>query len=83
MSVSTEPLGIKISGLQAGQRVSLTVTSTDSRGFQWKSLSTYIAGPAGTVSPHLRPLGPSYTGLDAMGPFDSIVSYSKPEPVYF
>ena len=84
VSLSTEPLGIKISGLRAGQRVSLTVTSTDSRGFQWKSLSTYIAGPAGTVSPASSPSnGPSYTGLDAMGPFDFMASYSKSEPAYF
>ncbi|MGA2806472.1 MAG: acyl-CoA thioesterase/bile acid-CoA:amino acid N-acyltransferase family protein [Acidimicrobiales bacterium] len=84
LSLSTDPLSIRISGLRAGQRVSLIVTSVDSHGVHWKSLSTYNAGPSGTVSPASAPSGgPSYTGVDAMGPVDFTASSSKSAPFYF
>lgn len=82
-SLSTAPLSITISGLRAGQRVNLSVISVDSYGATWKSVSTYTAGPSGTVSPASTPsAGPSYTGLDAMGPVDFMSSSSKSVPLY-
>ena len=84
ISLSTQPLSIRISGLRPGQRVSLTVTSVDWHGIAWRSVGSYTAGPSGTVSPASVPSGgPSYTGVDAMGPVDFMASSSKSEPLYF
>jgi dienelactone hydrolase len=78
VSLFTEPLRIRVSGLRAGQQVSLSVSSVDSSGFRWTSLSTYSAGPSGTLSPASSPSGgPSYTGVDGMGPVDFMRSSSN------
>lgn len=83
VSLSTSPLKITISGLKAGQHVTLSVSSFDSYGATWKSVSTYTAGRPGTLSPASTPSGgPSYTGLDPMGPVDFMSSSSKSEALY-
>lgn len=82
-SLFDTPLMIRISGLRAGQRVTLTVRSIDFRHVSWESTSVYIAGPNGTVDPTTDPsIGPSYTDVDPMGPIDFMAPSPKENALY-
>ncbi len=78
VSAADTPLTIRVSGLQPGAKVRLTVRSVDAKGVKWSSSSIYKAGPAGTVDPATSPpqaslatgTGPEYEGTDPMGPVD-------------
>ncbi|MGD0945606.1 MAG: acyl-CoA thioesterase/bile acid-CoA:amino acid N-acyltransferase family protein [Acidimicrobiales bacterium] len=70
VSAADTPLTIRVSGLQPGANVTLTVTSVDAAGIKWSSTSTYTASPAGTVDPATSPETSLYNGTDPMGPVD-------------
>jgi dienelactone hydrolase len=81
VSAADTPLTIRVSGLQPGANVTLTVSSVDAAGIKWSSISTYTATSAGTVDPatssengrvrRAPPYGPQgFVGTDPMGPVD-------------
>lgn len=76
-------LSISVSHLDPGERITLALTSKDSRGFQWSSRATFMAGRSGVVNPAIDPsLGGSYKGTWPMG-LVSTMSSSRREADYF
>lgn len=74
-SPSDTPLVIEVTHAPPGARVTLTVSSTDARGFHWRSSTVYRATKAGIVNPAENvAVSGSYKGLDAMGPIDYMSS---------
>jgi dienelactone hydrolase len=67
VSAADAPLTIRVSGLQPGAKVTLSVTSVDAAGIKWSSISTYLAGPTGSVDPATTA---TYYGTDPMGPVE-------------
>lgn len=83
VSAVDAPLTIRVSGLQPGAKVTLTVSSVDAAGVNWTSTDTYSAGSAGTVDPATSEnTGPSalkgYNGTDPMGPVDFMSAAQYP-----
>jgi dienelactone hydrolase len=73
VSAADTPLTIRVSGLQPGSNVTLTVTSVDADGIKWSSISTYTATSAGSVDPATSSesdMSMGFTGTDPMGPVD-------------
>jgi dienelactone hydrolase len=78
------PLSILVSGAQPGTRVSLSVSSVDSRGVTWSSRSTFLASADGTVDPASgKSSEGSYRELDPMGPIDSMTPQTADPMPYF
>ncbi len=70
VSAADTPLSIRVSGVQPGANVTLTVTSVDADGIKWISISTYTASSAGTVNTATSPDKLVYPGIDPMVPID-------------
>ncbi len=82
-SVLDTPLGISVSGLAPGRRVTLDVTSVDARGVKWSSSSTFVASSTGTVDPATSAsVAGSYKGLGPMGPVDFMTAPSRSGELY-
>jgi dienelactone hydrolase len=83
-SLFETPLSIHVDGANPGTRVSLRVSSVDVRGVTWSSRSTFVASVDGTVDPASgKSSAGSYTGLDPMGPIDSMAPESAGASAYF
>ena len=82
-SLLDQALSISVSHLDPGERITLSLSSKDSRGFLWLSSATFVANRSGVVNPATDPsLGGSYKGTWPMG-LISTMSSSGREPVYF
>jgi dienelactone hydrolase len=67
-SSGDQAVHIEVTGLRAGQRATVQVTSTDSLGVAWVSAATYRADAHGVVDPgRAAPLSGSYQGVSGMG----------------
>jgi|SRR5579862_9221227 len=67
-SVEDEPVGVRVSGLGAGERVTLGLRARDRRGFVWASRAVVVADRAGIIDPNRAPsIGGSYRGVWSMG----------------
>jgi dienelactone hydrolase len=63
------PVTITVSGLSAGEQVTLRSTARDVTGVAWAAAATFTADWHGTVSTTQPSTGGSYTGVDQMGLF--------------
>jgi dienelactone hydrolase len=64
------PVSVTVTGLPAGQPVTVSLSGTDRVGVRWSSSAQFRATPAGTVSLNQSALGGSYTGVHPMGLFE-------------
>jgi dienelactone hydrolase len=72
-SLFDAPIKVTVGGATPGQRVVLRVRSRDAKGVVWTSSSTYIADRAGqVVVERSAPVSGSYSGVEAMGPFEAM-----------
>lgn len=83
-SVFDAPLSVLVSAANPGTRVSLQVSSVDAHGVTWSSRSTFVASTDGTVNPaNVKSSEGSYTGVDPMGPIDSMTPAPARPTAYF
>ncbi|HXW80498.1 MAG TPA: acyl-CoA thioester hydrolase/BAAT C-terminal domain-containing protein, partial [Acidimicrobiales bacterium] len=72
LSAADSPLIIRVSGALPGRPVTLSVTSVDAKGVEWRESINYLANRAGAVDPALQE-GTDRGGMvgpDAMAPVD-------------
>lgn len=63
-----EPLTIRVSGVEPGERVTLRATMARTPEVAWQSSAVFVADAAGSVDPGKdAPVEGSYQGVDAMG----------------
>jgi dienelactone hydrolase len=68
------PLDISVSGLAAGQRVTLGLSAVDAAGARWSSQATFVAtGPVLDLE-RAAPYSAGYSGVNGMGLFESLSS---------
>ena len=83
-SLFDTPLSIQVTGAQPGSRVAITVSSTDSKGVLWASLTVFVASPSGSVNPAQdKAVSGSYTGRDPMGPIEFMAAKRGNDSAYF
>lgn len=67
-SLSDEPVQIRITGLEPGQRVTLRARLREENGPWWESATSFAAGADGTVDVGAQsPVAGAYEGADPMG----------------
>src|SRR5437879_6033698 len=67
-SMVDEPLDIRVTGLEPGQRVTLRAAQTDDLARTWRAHATFVADSNGQIDvAALAPVSGSYTEADAMG----------------
>jgi len=67
-SMVDEPLGVRVTGLESEQRVTLRASQTDDAARTWRAHATFVAGGHGQVDLSAQaPVTGTYTGADAMG----------------
>jgi len=71
------PVSIRVDGLHAGQRATLTATAVDASRVTWFSRTTFVASAAGVVDTRQRPVSGSYDDVDPMGPIDRMKPTNK------
>ena len=72
-SLADQPVHLAVSGLQAGETVTVSARSTDQDGNAWQSSADFRADTQGRVSlDTAKPLSGSYQGADGMGLFWSM-----------
>jgi pimeloyl-ACP methyl ester carboxylesterase len=64
------PVDIRVSGLQPGERATLTASAVDDFRVTWSSRTTFVASSAGVVDTRQRPVSGSYDDVDPMGVID-------------
>jgi dienelactone hydrolase len=80
-SDADQAVQIRVAGLDAGELVTVQVTSTDAAGTKWASSARYHASASGTIDPaQAAPVSGSYQGVSAMGPVWSMQA-SGPVPL--
>lgn len=73
VAAADRPVHIKVSGLEAREKITVTATALDKRNRRWRSYATFRADSRGTVDlDQARPISGSYTGVDGMGLFWSM-----------
>ena len=83
-SLFDTPLSIRVSGAKPGGRVTIQVSSSDSKGTVWSSRAIFTASPSGAVNPAQdKALSGSYTGLDPMGLIELMAASTGSDPAYF
>ncbi len=79
-SLIDKPVQIRITGLSAGEQVSVQLGSTDSHGVPWQASAGYRADPGGDVDlSTAAAISGSYHGVSAMGLIWSMRAL-KPDP---
>ena len=69
-SLYHKPLQLKVSGLEAQQKVTIRLKAIDAEQNNWESQAVFVANDAGIVDPaELSPIDGSYTGIHPMGLF--------------
>jgi dienelactone hydrolase len=71
------PVSIRVDGLHAGQRATLTATAVDASRVTWFSRTTFVASAAGVVDTRQRPVSGSYDDVDPIGPIDRMKPTNK------
>lgn len=72
-STMDQPIGITLSGLAPGEKVTVDLSSTDHHGVAWRSSATFAADSAGRVDlSRQSPLAGSYRGRNPMGLVESL-----------
>ncbi|HLZ27955.1 MAG TPA: acyl-CoA thioester hydrolase/BAAT C-terminal domain-containing protein [Chloroflexota bacterium] len=67
-SMVDEPLGVRLTGLEPGQQVTLRALQTDDLARAWRAHATFVADATGQVDVAAQaPVTGTYTGADAMG----------------
>src|SRR5690349_19091225 len=67
-SMVDEPLGIRLTGLESGQQVTLRASQTDDHQRTWRAHATFVADSNGQVDVAAQaPLSGTYADVDAMG----------------
>jgi len=67
-SMVDEPLSVRLTGFEPGQRVTLHASQTDDLGRTWRAHATFVADSHGQVDVATQaPLSGTYTEADAMG----------------
>ncbi len=70
---------MRVSGLRPGERVTLTLRSTDARGFVWSSDASFVANTRGVVDTRrAAALSGTYAGVWGMGLVGSLAT-AKPD----
>jgi hypothetical protein len=64
-----QPVAVRVRGLPAGARTTLTARARDTGGSSWSATAQFQATSAGEVSLDQPSLGGSYTGVNSMGLF--------------
>lgn len=64
-----QPVAVRVQGLPAGARTTLTARARDTEGITWSATAQFEATSAGEVSLGQPSLGGSYTGVNPMGLF--------------
>ena len=83
-SLFDTPLSIQVSGAKPGSRVTIQVSSSDSKGTVWSSRAVFTASQSGAVNPAQdTALSGSYTGLDPMGLIEFMAASTGTDPAYF
>jgi len=68
------PVDISISGLAAGQRVTVSLSAVDAAGEAWSSQATFVAGGPALDLERTAPSSAAYSGVNGMGLFESLSS---------
>lgn len=83
-SLFDAPLSFRVAGARPGSRVTIQVSSSDSKDVPWSSRTMFVASTDGTVNPAQQSaVAGSYTGLDPMGPVDFMTAPTAGDPAYF
>jgi BAAT / Acyl-CoA thioester hydrolase C terminal/Acyl-CoA thioester hydrolase/BAAT N-terminal region len=84
-SVEDEPVVIEATGFPAGERVTLTLRSTDVDGIHFEAKAAFRADKNGSIRlDHTAPLpGGSYAGRWGMGLLASMVAPGRPTAYYY
>jgi dienelactone hydrolase len=61
------PVAIRVSGLPAGERTTISATSTTSDGTTWTDSAVFVADHTGVAATGQAPVSGSYRGVDPMG----------------
>jgi dienelactone hydrolase len=70
-----QPIQVKVTGLAAGQRVTVAASAKDANGQTWESAAAFAASQDGVVDlATASPAAGSYRGADAMGLFWSMAT---------
>lgn len=73
-----QPVTITMRGLTPDQKVTLTLTTTDTKGNAWQSHATFYSDPSGTLSLNdTAPFSGTYHCVDPMGLFWSMLPPSN------
>ena len=72
-ALADQAIGIRVTGLSAGEQVTVSAQATDANQGTWRSSAVYTAGQDGTVDlEKAAPKSGSYQGKDGMGLFWSM-----------
>jgi len=73
-ALADQAIDIRVTGLSAGEQVTVSAQATDVKKGTWRSAAGYTAGPDGTVDlAKVAPKSGSYQGKDGMGLFWSMI----------
>lgn len=73
VALADEAVKVTVTGLTAGQPVTITAQATDAAHRTWRAQATFRAGPGGVLNlTSARPVSGSYHGADGMGLFWSM-----------
>src|SRR4051812_45533723 len=72
-----EPVAIRVDGLPAGERATLTASAVDTFRVTWFSRTTFVASSTGVVDTRQRPVSGSYDDVDPMGVIDRMKPTSR------
>jgi len=71
-------IGLWVRGLDPNSETIITMSTTDARGQSWWSQNVYVADENGQVDPSYQgPVRGTYSGVQAMGPFWSMVGAGR------
>ena len=65
-----EPVAVRLTGLGAGRRATVTATTTDFAGTRWSAAAVYQADDYGSLDLGAAPVSGAYRGADPMGLFE-------------
>jgi dienelactone hydrolase len=78
-----QPVSVRVQGLAAGARTTLTTRARDTDGITWSATAQFKATSAGEVSLGQPSLGGSYTGVNPMGLFTLMTPPPGSAPDWF
>jgi hypothetical protein len=82
-ALADQPVAVRVQGLPAGARTTLTATARDTDGIRWSATAQFRATPAGEVSLGQPSLGGSYSGVNPMGLFTLMAPPPGSSPDWF